>query len=137
MKKHVMAITYEPKIEAVRAGDCCQTIRQKHRVSVGDTILLHGWRGAPYRTTWNWRMQVTVTEVIPVMLDYYAGIGIDVGPEYGYAWYMWSGLYASHLAKLDRINPPTGYALRDVLDDLNGGLSFVSGQIIRWSVDKP
>lgn len=39
MRKHVMAMTYEPKKEAVFDGRCTQTIRKGDKVSIGDEIL--------------------------------------------------------------------------------------------------
>ena len=42
MRKHVMAITYPPKIEPVKDGRCTQTIRKGSKVSVSDEILFHG-----------------------------------------------------------------------------------------------
>lgn len=137
MNKHVMAITYEPKINAVRSGECCQTIRQKRRARIceGDTILLHGWEGAPYRTKWSWRRRVTVTKVIPVILDYYSGVGVGNVGDWQFQWYRWDSEYATELAKRDFIDPPTGVGLRDTLVQLNKGLSFVPGQIVRWSCE--
>lgn len=132
MKKVVMAITYEPKICPVRRGDCRQTIRPGDRVSVGDSILFHGWSGLPYRTPWDWRLRVDVTEVIPILMDYEQGIGIEHGDDIGFEWHPWSGIYTASLAELDYIAPPNGFELRDVLEGLNKELIRVPGQIIRW-----
>lgn len=56
--KHILPLTYEPKIPDVRSGKCTQTIRPvsdvKHK-QVGDLIMFHGWKGKPYRSKWNWR----------------------------------------------------------------------------------
>ena len=135
MKKHVMSITYPSKIEAVKSGKCRQTIRPLRRVSEGDSILLHGWSGAPYRSPWGWRMRVTVTEAIPVVLDYANGIREQLNGEPDHEWHKWGSMYATKLAELDFVAPPNGFELRDVLDGLNKSLTFVSGQIIRWSCD--
>ena len=64
MRKHVKALTYKPKIEAVKDGRCTQTIRQGHNISVGDEILFHGWEGRSYRSKWSGRLRVTVTKVL-------------------------------------------------------------------------
>ncbi len=68
--KHVKAFTYEPKIPAVRQGLCCQTIRPegKRPVEKGDTILFHGWEGQPYKSSWSWRLEVKVRQVVRIQL---------------------------------------------------------------------
>lgn len=69
--KHVLALTYEPKIPDVRAGKCTQTIRpcsQRPRRK-DDLIMFHGWSGKPYRSKWNWRTPYwNVIEVLPIMI---------------------------------------------------------------------
>ena len=132
MKKHVKAMTYKPKIPYIRSGECRQTIRPGRSVCVGDQILFHGWEGRPYRSKWDWRLRITVTEAIPIMADYHVGIGIYT-PEYDCVWHKWSSRYANTLATRDFIAPPNGIALRDVLAGLNNDkLSFMDCQIIRW-----
>ena len=57
--KHVLPLTYEPKISDVRDGFCTQTIRQKSESrpkKIGDFITFHGWEGTPYQSKWSWRM---------------------------------------------------------------------------------
>lgn len=65
MTIHIRAFTYEPKIPAVRALKCRQTIRPKGRRPVGieDEILFHGWEGRPYRSKWSWRLKIKVDHV--------------------------------------------------------------------------
>lgn len=134
MNKHVMAITYVPKIAPVRDGTCTQTIRtlRKKPIAVGDSILFHGWEVMPYRSPWSWRMRVVVTEAIPITLDWYAGIGRDDTGVLDLVWYPWDSDHANDLAAKDFIDPPDGLELRDVLDGLNGKMNFVDAQIIRW-----
>jgi len=56
--KHILPLTYEPKIPDVRSGKCTQTIRpisytkpKKQK----DLVMFHGWSDKPYRSKWNWR----------------------------------------------------------------------------------
>ena len=126
MRKHVMALTYPPKIEPVRTGRCTQTIRKGDKVSEGDQILFHGWTDRPYRSPWSWRLAVEVTEVIPAELS-------NRGMFIEQALHVWSSWYPARLAEYDYINPPTGEALRDVLFGLNGAPDEPQKyQIIRW-----
>ena len=69
--KHVLALTYEPKIHDVRSGKCNQTIRPfaERKRSKGDLVMFHGWSGRPYRSKWNWRTPYwKITEVIPITI---------------------------------------------------------------------
>lgn len=63
MRKHCKALTYEPKIQAVLDGLIKGTIRPKHTVEKGDSILFHGWKGRSYHSDWTWRMRVKVSSV--------------------------------------------------------------------------
>lgn len=132
MTKHVMAITYEPKIEPVRDGRCTQTIRKGRRFSVGDSILIHGWEGRPYRSKWNWRLRVEVTMAAPIVIHEEGISGVnkygDIGPVAH-----WWGNYCNMLAKEDSIEPATGEELKNVLFGLNGAPTEPEPyQIIRW-----
>lgn len=132
MKKHVKAMTYKPKIPYIRSGECRQTIRAGDSVHEGDEILFHGWSGLPYRSKWDWRLRITVTKTIPILIDWYNGIGHDDALLHAYNWCGWNSEYANKLAVKDYIEPATGVALRDVLTGLNGKLHFEHYQIIRW-----
>lgn len=121
MRKLVMSLTYQPKIEPVKDGRCIQTIRKGGRVSVGDQILFHGWSGRPYRSKWDWRKRVTVSTVLPIIV-YEEGIAkpsmnkdFVSGPVCH-----WGDNYCDYLATKDFIEPSTGYELCDVLFGLNG-----------------
>lgn len=132
MKKLVKAMTYPPKIDAVRSGECRQTIRIGDKVREGDEILWHGWEGRPYRTPWSWRMRVTVTEAISILADYYDGVGVFDSKHDQWIWCAWDSAEINDLARRDFIDPPIGLALRDVLSGLNGEMSGEVCQIIRW-----
>jgi len=132
MKKHVMAITYKPKIIPVLDNSCFQTIRKGRKVSVGDSILFHGWIGKPYRSKWSWEKRVKVTMTTSIIV-FDEGISIinkegEIGPVAH-----WSGDYCDRLAKEDFIEPATGEELKNVLFGLNGNPSAKEEyQIIRW-----
>ena len=56
--KHILPLTYKPKIPDVRSGKCTQTIRPVSNVKpkqIGDWVMFHGWSGKPYCSKWNWR----------------------------------------------------------------------------------
>ena len=131
MAKHVMAMTYEPKIKAVLDGRCRQTIRQGEKVKAGDEILFHGWEGKPYRSKWNWRKRVIVRQVIPI---YISDKGILLHSLNANV-YPWNSVGADKLAELDYIKPPSGNELRDVLFKLNNDEPTdrpIKYQVIKW-----
>lgn len=134
VRKHVMAITYQPKIEAVRNGKCTQTIRMTDKFIVGDSILLHGWAGRPYRSKWTWIKRVTVSEVINVQIDFGLGIKVFCPNNVYFNWFDWDSPEADELAALDFIDPPHGYELREVLFGFRPDLQPICKQyqIIRW-----
>ena len=134
MAKHVMAMTYAPKIAAVQDGRCTQTIRgmRKKEINVGDSILFHGWTDPkkPYNSKWNNRMRVTVTEVIHFLAST-EGLKFENTKTIP-----WDDIIIDTIAQRDFIDPPTGLALRDVLFELNGAPSTPENyQVIRWRVD--
>lgn len=131
MTKHVMALIYEPKIEPVRDGRCTQTIRKGRKVSVGDSILFHGWEGKPYRSKWSWQRRVTVSKAIQILI-HDEGIS-EVRKDWIGPVSHWWGNYCKALAVDDFIEPATGEALRDVLFKFGGAPSAPEKyQIIRW-----
>ena len=127
-----MAMTYEPKIDAVQDGRCLQTIRsmRKKEIKAGDSILFHGWSGKAYRSEWNDKMRVTVTKAI----HFHASMdGLKFKNN---NIIQWDDILIDIIATQDFIDPPSGIALRDVLFKLNGAPSTpVEYQIIRWEVD--
>ena len=77
-------------------------------------------------------MRITVTEVIPILVDYNDGIGVFDPTCNLHQWYAWECAQINDLAKRDSIDPPIGSALRDVLAGLNGRMSGTVYQVIRW-----
>ena len=136
MAKHVMAITYAPKIDAVQDGKCTQTTRtmRKKEIKVGDSILFHGWTDPkkPYNSKWNNQMRVTVTEVLHCFAST-EGVKFKNTKTIP-----WDDIIIDIIAQRDFIDPPTGLALRDVLFELNGGAPSTPEkyQIIRWRIDR-
>lgn len=58
MTKHILPLTYEPKIPGVISGKITQTIRpfnSTKQKKVGDLIMFHGWTGKPRRSKWSFR----------------------------------------------------------------------------------
>lgn len=84
MKKHILPLTYEPKIKAVLDGVCTQTIRPlnpSNQKRQGDYVMFHGWAGKPYHSKWNWRTPYwLITEVFDVCIKPVGFINPD--PEY-------------------------------------------------------
>ena len=136
MARHVKALTYADKIDAVRSGTCRQTIRAvgKRPVCVGDTITFHGWTDRPYKSPWSWRLVVEVTEVTKIYIDEVRGIGLlYLAKSNLIDWNSWDSPLANQLAEKDYINPPIGDALKDVLFDLNKSRKWPEQyQIIQW-----
>lgn len=131
MTRHVMAITYEQKIEPVRCGDCRQTIRTigKRKISIGDIITFHGWTGRPYRSKWSWRKEVTVTKIIKILISIDGMVDMDDISTI----HKWDSYAVNLIADNDYIVPATGAALKDVLFKLNGvPKEPVECMIIRW-----
>ena len=128
MKKHVMAITYTPKIEPVRDGRCTQTIRKGRRFCVGDSVLIHGWAGRPYRSKWSCRMRVEVQHIQNISID---ARGIN---RASHAIPLeWDSARVDEIAEKDFIEPATGEELKKVLFGLNGApIKAEPYQIIRW-----
>ena len=82
----------------------------------------------PYRSKWDWRLRVTVTETIPIMIDY--DRGIDFMDE-RIGWFKWDSARVNRIARNDFICPPIGVGLRDVLAELNDDIDGVY-QILLW-----
>lgn len=151
MSKHVMPLTYKPKIEAVKSGACCQTVRLLNKDEIlpsdirqrlkhpGDEVLIYTRvpPGGRY-SKWDWRGHFVITEVLE--LCHLAG-----------EW-LWSPLgeyndedphsegdvvHRSELLDIvqrDHIDPPTIEEWERVLMSLNGlkTLDETDWEIIRW-----
>lgn len=117
MTTHIIALTYQPKIEAVFEGNIRQTVRAwfpgKPYKRVGDKIIIHTWQGKPYRSKWGNRMEAIVTEEFLITIQ-------DQDEA-----------FLSELAVLDGIAPPTAAGLKETLAKLNPGYSGFY-QVVRW-----
>jgi len=134
--RHKMPFTYGPKILAIAAGDCTQTIRASTKYNVGDRILMYSWNGAPYGKGSSWvnRTTVEVTEVVFIIVS---NLGIEFPLLYGDQIFPWTHEWVDELAAKDFIDPPTGIELRKVLEKY---LKMRSGeekhcQIVKWKID--
>ena len=136
-----LPLTYPPKIEPVRKGECTQTIRfctisksKKHpgeiiRKQVGDRVRFYCWTGRPYWSHPEYvteYMELTYAENVVIKPD---GIHDRQSVFLPSLWIDLDGL-----ASLDFIDPPTGEALRDVLIGKNGKIPLegIPAQILRW-----
>ena len=134
MSKFVRAFTYAPKIEGVKDGTITQTIRPGMKLRKGDEILFHGWSDKPYRSPWNWRRRVTVTEV-RIILIFSDGFVVEnaslIVP--------WKGL--DDIAILDGIEPIDDHSPGESMGALFNKMyprikdDFFLSQIITWSPD--
>ena len=129
MTKHILSLTYRPKVIPVLTGKCQQTIRTGRRFRKGDLIMFHGWTGRPYRSPWSfrtpyyWIKDVIDIEITPDCL-------IDCMTLAGMSW---ESPEMDEIARLDGIDPPTGVELFRVMSRLNKiPDTGVPGQIIRW-----
>lgn len=72
--KHILPLTYEPKIPDIINGRCNQTIRPKSEIKpkkIGDWVMFHGWSGKPYRSSWSFRTPYwKITDVYDVSFVY-------------------------------------------------------------------
>ena len=137
-----LPLTYPPKIEPVKRGECTQTIRfctvsksKKHpgeiiRKQVGDRVRFYRWTGRPY-----WSHPEYITDYMKIII----ADNVVVYPE-GILWVIendrieWAHEHMDYIARCDFIDPPTGEALRDVLIGKNGKIPAegAPAQILRW-----
>lgn len=153
-----LPLTYAPKIEPVKRGDCTQTIRivnytethpEGNHKRVGDLVRFFTWSGRPYHSKRVWVMEEYkpisyIKDITIVERGIICGFAPEELPseqrEDGsfltYKLWFWNEL--DWLAALDFISPPTGEALRDVLIGKNGKIpeDGVEAQIIRWDYSK-
>lgn len=119
MTTHIMALTYQPKIEAVFDGKITQTIRTWYpgqpEKRVGDKLILHTWEGKPYRSKWGQRMVGEISQVEVLHLSIASDERLD------------------ELARMDGIDPPNGKELKRTLANLNHGW-LGEYRVIRWKV---
>lgn len=145
MARHVKAFTYKPKINAVRSGECTQTVRPvgKKEIKELDTITYHGWGDRPYWSKWSWRLKVETTNIEYIGLCK-SGIVIIPNPFIPriapvlYIFCPWDTEKCNIIAKKDFIDPPTGKDMGELFNDMyelpdktKGVINF---QIITWEV---
>lgn len=135
MTTHILSMTYGPKIEGVRNGTIRQTIRKynpKRPFKIGDKLLIHGWSGKPYRSPWNWRMEAEVKE-LPSFEARNIGVN-DTAPIAQMRFYAWDTPVMDRIAGYDGISPPTGLALKEVLEKFHGKFTDepIEFQVVRW-----
>lgn len=142
-RKFNLPLTYAPKIQPVRSGECTQTIRiinktkahpEGTRKEVGDLIRFFTWSGKPYRSKRVWVMEeykeIWMADeilIIPTGFLFYNNGKFQREVN-------WDNWEMRDIAKKDYIVPPTGEALRDVLVGENGDIpeAGVEAQVIRW-----
>lgn len=147
MTTHITAMTYEPKIEVIKNGDCRQTTRiynEKNPFRVDDLILIHGWEGRPYWSKWGWRRpKEPITQVIDMMAlkdtaTFYQNpitgqlIGTASLKTISLPWH---DDVMDELARLDGIIPEIGVEYKRVLEGFHDNFlpyDPVHFQIIRW-----
>lgn len=132
MTTHILSLTYQPKIDAVKAGNIRQTIRLCRKAWLkdpGDRMLMHTWEGKPYRSKWGWRLDAPITEVY--ILRFAAGRWIIFNED---AWHPLSDDEVAGLAVEDGIEPSTRQGLESTLKALNhlDTLEGTQWEVIRW-----
>ena len=129
-RKWNLPLTYKPKIAAVRAGTCKQTIRKGSKFSVGDSVRFFAWTGRPYHSSWEFLtdyLDIGFVQEVVIMRD-----GLMM-PNYGGMTLMPYDYRLDYLAELDGILPATGQELGRVLNSLNNiPPEGLPGQVIRW-----
>lgn len=143
--RHVKAFTAYWKIPSVRDGTIDQTIREKGKkpVSIGDSILFHGWETIPRHSPWSWRLRVDVTEVLGCQIAPLKGI-LLLDPESDplfWHWHDWNSKIVTSLAIRD------GFGLiKDVYTPSQRLFQWMTGhyglknleeklfQVIRWDL---
>jgi hypothetical protein len=143
IRKWNLPLTYPPKIDPVRKGECTQTIRILNKTKAhpegskkegGDLIRFFTWTGKPYRSKREWVtkeyaelwMAQDIVIIPTGFLIYHTG---KFQREIN-----WDSLEMRDFATWDYIVPPTGEALRDVLMAKNKiPAEGADAQILRWS----
>ena len=144
-----LPLTYPPKIEPVKRGECTQTIRfctisksKKHpgkiiRKQVGDRVRFYRWTGRPYWSPPEYIAGYMELENVDNVRVFQHGILFYAEAFNNYFGYKnknsfsdagtsldhllaWNTLGVQWVATQDFIDPPTGEALRDVLIGKNG-----------------
>lgn len=85
--KHILPLTYKPKIPGVINGKCTQTVRPISYTkpkNKGDLLMFHGWSDKPYRSKWSFRTPYwEITQSFDVHFEMHDGnITIRKADEY-------------------------------------------------------
>jgi len=133
MTTHIMAMTYAPKVEGIKDGTIKQTIRvvnPNRPFQTHEKVIIHGWEGKPYRSPWSWRIETVIVEAGE--FNAYASGVADVNDNFRF--HTWNSPVMDRIARLDGICPPTGMALKEVLEEFHGKFTDepIRFQIIRW-----
>lgn len=139
MKAQNVGFTYKPKIPAVKAGTCRQTVRMGRRFELDQVLHLFTWEGKPRHSKWGWRKDERCVQLYDVSITpggiLCATIIDDVKPICNFSvagnFYPWETL--DWIAKRDGIEPPTGKAMGELfrkMHKLTGAGS--PAQIVRW-----
>jgi hypothetical protein len=142
MTTHIMALTYEEKIEAVKAGTCRQSVRDFKPARpkfVGEELLLHTWAGKPYRSKWDWRLRTPIVETFCIVKSIPSGwlrLGFTNKEHTNWCSSMMSSEQIDDVARRDCVVPSTGAGLEAVLRKLNQMTrdQFLAHvwEVIRW-----
>ena len=150
MTTHIMALTYAPKIEAVKQGYCRQTVRLlnkgddsntrkrlKHR---GDEILIY--TRVPPRSRyskWDWRGRFVLTEILEIWCDIngiwrWSPLDERISNDPDALWPIIDDDTLLDIVRRDHIDPPTFEEWERVLMRLNNlkTLRDTEWEIIRW-----
>ena len=144
MTTHILSLTYAPKISLVKSGECTQTIRlhnDQNPKRVGDKLIIHTWKGRPYRSKWGWRLETKIDDLTLLRFPLSDPIAL-LFFDRGKAWVPTDdiGLYNIGIADGVRqsfadANPSfEASVFKDTLAKLNG-LKWLFGttwDIIRW-----
>ena len=126
MANHKLTMAYSPKIPAIDAGTCTQTIREGRKVKPGDTIEFIHYSGIPHQTAPDWNKTIKVSSVLPILI-YSHGIRHKIN-------YDWNHAFIHNLARKDGMNPGTGQELKKILNSYCRLTKIPREyQIIRWN----
>jgi len=141
-----LPLTYGPKIEAVKKGDCFQTIRelnQERPKTLEDKIRFHTWVNRPYRSKWDWRSPLLdLTEILRIMHDPFNGWNWASLRECNH-----SGLFFHHaesrinnlellrLAQMDHVYYKSEETFTDIFEVIHPHMRYscVGFEVLRWN----
>lgn len=129
MRKHILPLTYAPKIPAVLDGTCTQTIRAGRRVQACDLVMFHGWEGKPYHSKLSFRTPYWKVEMAWPIVIHITGLSSTPTSII----HEWNCRGCTDLAERDGIVPSNGQELGRVLHSMHTiPDTGLPAQIIRW-----